>query len=67
LERSETAIRAIVNKWKKEDQNMDTDSLWQQADKHVVGEPINMNTCRHWYKELLDMSPVPSVRIEKPF
>jgi hypothetical protein len=66
LERSETAIRAIVDKWKNEDQNMDTDLLWQQADKHVVGEPINMNTCRHWYKELLDMSPIPSVRIEKP-
>jgi hypothetical protein len=66
LQRAETAIRAVVNKWQNQYQNMDTDSLWQQADKHVVGQPINIDTCRHWYSELLDMSPVPSVRIEKP-
>jgi hypothetical protein len=66
MDRAETAIRAIVQKWKVQEPNMNTDQLWQQADQRVVGKPINLDTCHYGLRTLLDMSPIPAVRVTKP-
>jgi hypothetical protein len=66
MQRVETALMAILKKQKENEPGMNTDALWQQADKETAGKPIVMDACRWWLQQLIDMSPVPVVRVEKP-
>jgi len=66
MERVETAIKAIVEKWKPREPDMDTDLLWKQADKMRVGQPISDSSCSSWLRQLFAMSPAPAIRVEKP-
>jgi hypothetical protein len=66
MRRAEEAIRAIVQKAKKEFPGMNTDVLWKAADRDIIGKPISQSYCQLWFHTLLDLSPIPAVRIEKP-
>jgi hypothetical protein len=66
MERVETAIKAIVSKEKSREPDMNTDQLWQQADRATTGMRVQMDACQYWFHQLLAMSPVPAIRVEKP-
>jgi hypothetical protein len=66
MRRAEEAIRAIVQKAKKEFPGMNTDVLWKAADRDIIGKPISESYCHLWFRTLLDLSPIPAVHIEKP-
>jgi hypothetical protein len=66
MQRAEVAIRAIVEKGKNEYSAINTDVLWQEADRSIIGKPISLSYCRTWFQTLLKLSPIPAVRVEKP-
>jgi hypothetical protein len=68
MERVETAIKAIVNKWMPLEPGlgMSIDSLWQQAERSIAGRPVSESFCQAWFLQLMAMSPVPAIRVERP-
>lgn len=66
MQRVDAAIKAIVGKWRKVEPEMDTDLLWRQANQMTAGRYVSTNVCSSGYQELVSMSPIPAIRIEKP-
>jgi hypothetical protein len=66
MQRAETALKAIVKEQKVKEPGMNTDALWQQANDSVGGSLIGLDVCHFRLRKLMDMSPVPAIRVEKP-
>ena len=66
LARAETAIRAIVDKAKAEDHNINTDQQWQTAQHDFGGQYVNMELCHFHRDALFRISPVAVYSVEKP-
>jgi membrane protein involved in colicin uptake len=65
LRRAEAAVKAIVTKLQREDPSMSLDQLWQRAEE-AAGQPINDISCHAWYRDLMAMSPVPAIQVQRP-
>jgi hypothetical protein len=66
MHRVETAMKAIGDKLKAQDPNMDTDKIWKQADRAIVGKGIGSDSCHWWFRQFMGTSPIPAVRVQKP-
>lgn len=48
------------------DTSLTADSIWKRAMSQIGGQPIDSQSCKGYYRQLSDFSPVPSIQIERP-
>jgi hypothetical protein len=48
------------------DPSLTADSIWKRAMSQIGGQAIDSQSCKGYYRQLSDFSPVPSIQIEKP-
>jgi hypothetical protein len=69
MERARTMTKAVESKLVKQgftDTSLTTDGIWQKAMSQTGGQPINQWSCNGYYQQLSELSPVPSIPIQKP-
>ena len=67
--RARAMIKAIESKLVKQgftDTSLTTDSIWKKAMNQTGGQPIDEWSCSGYYHQLSELSPVPSIQIQKP-
>jgi hypothetical protein len=66
MDRAKTAVEAIKTKALAEQPDIDTDAIWRKAVAHNNGSPVSDSWCHRIYAELLRLSPVGVITIDKP-
>jgi hypothetical protein len=69
MDRAQIMIKATERMYVRQgfaDTSLTADSVWKRATGQMGGQPIDYESCRGYYRQLSDFSPVPSIQIEKP-
>jgi hypothetical protein len=69
MDRAQIMIKATERMYVRQgfaDTGLTADSIWKRALSQISGQPIDSQSCKGYYRQLSDFSPVPSIQIEKP-
>jgi chemotaxis protein histidine kinase CheA len=69
MDRAQIMIKATERMYVRQgfaDTSLTADSIWKRAMSQIGGQPIDSQSCKGYYHQLSDFSPVPSIQIEKP-